>query len=240
MAFTVKDIITDAYDRTGIFPNSTDELPGEYAALGLKLLKAIISQYNIKNYLIFNQNKITIDVSTYGEKLEDGSIGILLKNDILQDSKIASISNIMVRRGTNTKSVLCEHVPYQLFDNFNDGQYIYTYKQFSDTDWVIYLKNFLYGRQITVVYNEQLECNMNTEYYAPEEYKELFILALSSKLLTSYPRTSDKMKESIDIELTGMLNTIEAKQYNNKLLMYNNNNSANTGTYGQFITGAWL
>ena len=37
--FTIRDIISDAYNRTGIWPNSTDSLPGEYAVQGELLLQ---------------------------------------------------------------------------------------------------------------------------------------------------------------------------------------------------------
>lgn len=236
--FTVKDIITDAYDRTGIFPNATDELPGEYAALGLKLLQAIISQYNIKNYLIFAQQKLTLDLSTAIDE-EDNSISRVLDKRYM-DVDIASINSVLLRRDGNSKSILMEHIPFEIFENYGNEMGIYTYKQLNDTDWKIYFKNCVKGRKVSIIYNEKLDCKMTTVYYAPEEYKELFILALSSKLLTSYPRTSDNMKNSIDSELTGMINQIEAKQYNNKLQMYNNNFRYSSDAYSQFISGSWM
>ena len=72
---------------------------------------------------------------------------------------------------------------------------------------------------------------------APTEYKELFVLALCSKLLTVYPRTSDTMKTNIDVELASLIAQIESRQYNNKLQMYNIR--ANYDVHTQFMTGNW-
>ena len=78
---------------------------------------------------------------------------------------------------------------------------------------------------------------MNTEYYAPDEYQELLILALMSKLLTVYVRSDGTMKEQVDRELNQIVDNIRSKQSNLKLIM---NNRHSKSTWSSFISGDFL
>ena len=239
MSISVKEIIEDAFDRTGIWPNPTDELPGEYFTLGLKILKGIVGNYNIKNYLIFSQKKILVNLTSNNTIVDDfGNLVYTINDENTQDKDILDIANIssvglQIRTGNNVE---LEFIPYEIFENYS-GRYCYTYRQVDAQKWELYFRPEMLGTKLCVVYNEQLKCEKNSEWMAPTEYKELFVLSLCSKLLTVYPRTSDSMKTNIDVELASLIAQIESRQYNNKLQMYNRR--ANYDVHTQFMTGNW-
>src|SRR5690554_3166774 len=85
--FTVKNIINKAYDRTGIHPNLGNPLPAELFKTGLDILKAIVSNFNTRDLLLFAQNRLTVTPNSKVIKIDydDPDIGV----------KIASIANII-------------------------------------------------------------------------------------------------------------------------------------------------
>lgn len=100
--FTAKDIIIEAYDRTGIFPNATDGLPGEFVTMGLNLLKGLVSQYNIRNYLTFTQQKVNIIASAESTIGTDDATRSIV-NDVSAPN-ICTIQNTFWRMGNGTGS----------------------------------------------------------------------------------------------------------------------------------------
>jgi len=221
--FTVKNIINKAYDRTGIHPNLGNPLPAELFKTGLDILKAIVSNFNTRDLLLFAQNRLTVTPNSKVIKIDydDPDIGV----------KIASIANIIE---TCTKTQL-RFTSFNLFDNFYEQEKVYTTRQINDKVWEIEIKQSSVNKELSIIYNEKLECEMNTEYYAPDEYEELFILALSSKLLTAFARLDGTMKASIDTELDRAVKNIQSKQYNAKLIM--NNRYDNNSVFSTFLNG---
>lgn len=221
--FTVKNIINKAFDRTGIHPNLGNPLPAELFKTGLDILKGIVSNLNTRDLLLFAQNRLTVTPNSKVIKIDydDPDIGV----------KIASIANIIE---TKTKTQL-RFMPFNLFDNFYEQEKVYTTRQINDKVWEIEIKQSSVNKELSIIYNEKLECEMNTEYYAPDEYEELFILALSSKLLTVFARLDGTMKESIDTELDRVVKNIQSKQYNAKLIM--NNKYDNNSVFSTFLNG---
>ena len=221
--FTVKNIISQSFDRSGIYPNLGNPLPGEMTKMGLDLLRGIVSSMNTRNLLLWSQHKLKFTANTEEIELDANEIEV----------KIASIPAVYC----NSKKQALEDVPFQIFDSYSDRDFVYNARQVSADKWLLQIKRCCINEELTVIYNEALECEMNTEYYAPDEYQELLILALMSKLLTVYVRSDGAMKEQVDRELNQIVDNIRSKQSNLKLIM---NNRHSKSTWSSFISGDFL
>jgi len=221
--FTVKNIINQSFDRTGIYPNLGNPLPGEMAKMGLDLLSGIVSSMNTRNLLLWSQHKLKFTANTEEIELDANEIEV----------KIASIPAVYC----NSKKQALEDVPFQIFDSYSDSDFVYNARQVSADKWLLQIKRCSVNEELTVIYNEALECEMNTEYYAPDEYQELLILALMSKLLIVYVRSDEAMKEQVDRELNQIVDNIRSKQSNLKLIM---NNRHSKSTWSSFVSGDFL
>ena len=79
--FTTRDVIKDAFNRSGIWTNATSPLPAQYTARGLDRLRGTIAYFNKENYLTFSQKKVNAtakEIVTIG--VDDAGRGI--SNDI--------------------------------------------------------------------------------------------------------------------------------------------------------------
>lgn len=209
MAFTVKQIINNAYDRSGIFPNSTSTLPGEMTESALKLLQGIIQTYNIQGVLLPTQRRKEIKITSTSMKIP---------NEQFEDS-VAGITKVYVTNGDEHNTEL-DFIPFATFDGC-PSSYIYTYNQLTSNEFDIYFKKFIVGKKVIIYYVTPIECELNTEYYLPSEYEELFTLSLVVKLFNMYPRENTAIADEFKNELASVRNAIVAKQTENKLIMYN-------------------
>lgn len=236
--FTVKDIIIDAYDRTGIFPNATDGLPGEFVTMGLNLLKGLISQYNIRNYLTFTQQKVAFNASletTFGTDDVTRSI----TNDVVATNAI-TIQKIYLKNNINGDNALeMKFMPFQEFDKCSVNIPVYAYRQINDLQFIINFKSPYVGRSVVAYYNEKIVVTLNAEYAISDEYKELYILGLCDKLLTYYPRKDDAMKQYITAELASAISNITAKNAASRLIIANKYN-CDSCSNEYFDSGVWL
>lgn len=221
--FTVKEIINDAYDRSGIFPNSTSTLPGEMTESALKVLRGAIATYNIQGILLPNQRSVEFSIDNE------------IKSEDLTEEGIASIQKVYLRYDNAQRAIELDYVPFASFPLAHD--YTYTYNQVGE-DFRIYFKKPLVGRTCLMHFITPIVCDLNTKYYLPFEYQEFFTLTLICKLLDMYPREDDTMKEGFLQELTSVRNAIVAKQEENKLNIYNIHHYGTT--YSMGMSGAFL
>lgn len=232
MSFAVSEIIRDAFDRTGIYPNvGSSSLPQDMSDMGLKLLKGLVSGYNVRNMIMSSQSRAEVSVPA------DGVIQTAGENSGFQS--IASVQKVMVKVSLDQAGEL-EFVPFQDFDLHPDGAWVYTYSQNGPDDWDIYLKPGFAGKKVIVHYNRPFPCESDTEYSIPDEYRELFTLGLGVKLLTTYPRQDEKMRNYFVEELNAITNSITAKQGEAKMLLYNRYGRpslAARGDAGTFLMG---
>lgn len=238
--FTAKDIIIEAYDRTGIFPNATDGLPGEFVTMGLNLLKGLVSQYNIRNYLTFTQQKVNIIASAESTIGTDDATRSII-NDVSAPN-ICTIQNTFWRMGNETGSEVyteMKFIPFIEFERYSVGMPVYAWRQINDLQFAISFKSAYWNKPMVVHYNEKVVVTLNSEYAISDEYKELWVLGLSDKLLTYYPRKDDAMKQYVTAELAAAISNITVKNAANRLIMANKfDRMNNTSEY--FNSGSWL
>lgn len=230
--FKAEDIVYDAFDRTGIYPNPRDSLPGDQFNIGLKLLKGLCDGYNIRNMILSLQRKATVQVPLNGIIVakKDGT-------DFIDD--IASIQKVLIRVSDEEAGEL-DFVPFQDFDTYPGGSWVYTYHQTGPAEFELEFKRGLAGRTAIVHYNASFPCEVDTEYYLPDEYRELFTLGLGCKLFTVFPRQDEKMEKRFDSERLSLEQSISAKQGESKMLMYNRYGRpsiAARGDSGAFLFG---
>ena len=220
---SVKSIITRAFDFSGVHTNTGNPLPAEFFSTGLNALKGIVASLNTRDLLLWTQNRLRVTPNSKIIKIdaEDPNVGV----------RIASISSVIELK----QKVPLRFVPLSLIDNFSESDKVYTARQTSDKIWELEVKQSSVNKELSIVYNEKIECEMNTEYYAPEEYSELLVLALTSKLLTIFPRIDGSMKESVDGQLQRMIINIQSKQSNTKLIM--SNKYSNESVFSTFLNG---
>lgn len=209
MAFTVKSIINNAYDNSGIFPNSTSTLPGEMTEFGLKVLQGIVNTYNTQGVILPTQRRAEFKV--------DGQI-MNIPSPYTFNDEIAGITKVYLKNGDiNTE---LDFIPFAAFDG-TQSAYTYSYNQVIANNMSVFFKKPLIGREVIMHYVAPIECELNTEYYLPAEYEELFTLSLIVKLLTRYPRENPEVANNFEKELASVRNAIVAKQTENKLVTYN-------------------
>lgn len=216
MSFTVKDIINEAFDRSGIYPNPTDALPGEYFSMGLKALQGLVSHYNTRNYIMSTQRMVELKIPASGcIKLGKTEEGV---EPAIED--VAAISTVYWKQSETVNKRL-NFVSFMNFPGYMPGNYIYSWNQTGEYQFDLIFQKWMAGKDVTVVYNVPFECQKNTVYYLPLEYKELFVLGLILKLLAIYPREDKTMYEQILEELKSVTGAIEAKQADSKVMEWN-------------------
>lgn len=229
MSFTVKQIINNAYDRSGIFPNSTSTLPGEMTESALKILQGIIQTYNIQGILLPTQRRVEFTIKSQRMTLPDVS------QEGLKEP-VANIQKVYIKENGDSALEL-DFVPFVSFDAYPNS-YTYTFNQTRANEFDLYFKKNLVGRDGILLMVAPIECELNTEYYLPFEYEEFFTLSLVVKLLTIYPRENDGMQNRFIEELASCRNAIVTKQAENKLITYNRhsfNSLWDLGNSGAFL-----
>jgi len=237
--FTAKDIVIDSYDRTGIFPNASNGLPGDFFTMGLSLLKGLVSQYNIRNYLTFTQQKVNFVAAV------DMTLGT---NDsarsILNDVSAPNCSTIQKAYLKNSLSGDCIYemtfVSFQDFLAFSGRSGVFSWRQINDLQFALNFPTSCVGEQMEVYYNEKVIVSENSEYAIGDEYRELWTLGLSDKLLTYYPRKDDAMKQYIASELAAAISNITAKNAANRIILSNTFGFNRGSSLADFNSGSWM
>lgn len=216
MSFTVKEIINDAYDRSGVFPCPSDSLPGEMFAMGYKLLQGLIQTYNIRSYITSTQRMTELKVPADGvlhlARTEEGVEPAI--EDVAAVCKLYLVNS----EGANTEF---KFTSFMNFPKYSQGSHVYTWNQAEEYAYDVYVQKWLAGRKVLVGYVVPFACEVDTKYFLPPEYKELFTLGLCIKLLGVYPREDKTMLESMGGELQNLTGAIEAKQADAKLIEWN-------------------
>lgn len=233
MSFTTKDVINEAMDRCGIWPNPSDSLPGEYFDQGLKVLKGLIHTFNIRNYITCTQRSVLVDVPAdcviHMTKSEPGPKPFI--DDVTNVTKVYWQNS----EGVNTE---LKYVSFMEFPGYMPGNYIHTWNQVGEYSYDVILQSWMRGKKVLIMYNVPFECERDTVYYLPPEYNELFILGLCVKLLAIYPREDKQMLENMGQELGSIIGSIEAKQTSAKILEYNRHDFASR--QAAFGSGSFL
>lgn len=216
MSFSAKDVINEAFDRTGIWPNPADSLPGEMFDTGLKVLQGLINTYNIRNYITCSQRSVELVVPADGiihlGKSEEGVTPVI--------DNVTNINNVFVKSTTGECDDL-KYVSFMEYPRYSHLSYVYTHNQVGEYAYDLMFNKWMIGKTCIITYNAPFECQRDTMWYLPPEYHELFVLGLCVKLLAIFPREDKGMLEAMGSELSNITGAIEAKQSSAKILTWN-------------------
>lgn len=238
--FTIRDVIADAYARCGIWPNSTDALPGEYVNQGELLLKGIISELNLSNYLAFTRKTIKFDITKesmiIGEDyLVDGEV--IIATDVVMP-KFTKINKVYNRStGSNDYPVEMSFVSDEEFEGYPNTADYYSWLQVDDIQGKILFKPTAIGNAISVHYNEAFDINLDSEVRLPDIYRQLWTLGLVVEIMKDWPKTDNTQLTVYQSSYTTLKNSLTAKMAENKV---RTNLKRYSDTFSEFMSGSYL
>ncbi len=237
--FTTRDVIKDAFNRSGIWTNATSPLPAQYTARGLDRLRGTIAYFNKENYLTFSQKKVNAtakEILTIG--VDDSERGI--SNDIPVANMPNSIQRIYhILAGTTNAIREFHFVPYKEFEVYSAGSAVYTFRELNDLQFELSFKSGYAGSPIVIHYNEGIEIDLDKEWALPDHMRELWTVALELKLLDDYPRLNgDTKKNSVGVELANLVSAISGSNAAARLEEFNH--YGRRGDYESFLSGEGL
>jgi len=215
--FTIRDIISDAYNRTGIWPNSTDSLPGEYAVQGELLLQGIISSLNINNYLAFTRKSVTFNVTKAEMIIGENYIvddNIIIATDIYMPN-FEKINSVYLNE--NNQGYDVSFVSFEEFNGYPNSQEFYSWLAVDDIQGKILFKDEMIGNSVTVFYNEGFEVNLDSEMRVPNVYRQLWTLALMVEIMKDYPKMDNTQLTGYMTSYQSLLSSLTAVNAANKV-----------------------
>ena len=235
--FTTKDVIKDALNRTGIWPNSTSPIPDNFVNAGLRRLCGIVADFNNRNFLTFAQRKVTFQAAeTLTIGVDDENRG--LANDIPVNGKIAAFSTCYWMVAANTASSVnqkLESVPYSDFEMYSVGSPVYSFRPLNDLQYELNFKQQYFGKNIVLHYNEAVDVELNSSWALPDDMRELWTAALAYALLADYPRPDDSLKVSLKEDLDKIISSVGGKNASARINLFNI--YSNGSSYERFISG---
>ena len=131
------------------------------------------------------------------------------------------------------------------FDKFTNTSRVFTYTQKSEGEWLIELKPLFYtgDYRLKLNYNEAITFDegINTEWFIPDNYVELLIVALAHKLALEFPRVDEAQMTRLQNEVSVLVDNVRTpKSVERTLLRKNYWDGYGRMTQSQLLSGEWL
>lgn len=131
------------------------------------------------------------------------------------------------------------------FDKFTNTSRVFTYTQKSEGEWLIELKPLFFtgDYRLKLNYNEAIifDEGINTEWFIPDNYVELLIVALAHKLALEFPRIDESQMARLEKEVTVLVDNVRTpKSVERNLLRKNYWEQYGRMTQSQLLSGEWL
>ena len=211
---TVRSIITEALNRSNLVSRRQTP-PADMVETGLRLLKGLAAKYSNDNLLQFLvcdcEHELDRREFVLGEiDLDDPS----QYNTVDISAKLIQKVNKVYWRPKDTQAlgsyVELNYAAPSDFDAYPDGCAVYTAQPINDLQ--ILLKTKLLpdaGTAIKVSYNRKWSFELDSELRIPEQYVELFTVALTHKLALAFPRLSSEQVNLIKADLDEMIKNVK-------------------------------
>ena len=131
------------------------------------------------------------------------------------------------------------------FDKFTNTSRVFTYTQKSEGEWLIELKPLFYNGdyRLKLNYNEAIvfDDDINTEWFIPDNYVELLIVALAHKLALEFPRVDEAQMTRLQNEVSVLVSNVRTpKSVERNLLRKNYWEQHGRMNQSQLLSGDWL
>lgn len=206
---TVRSIIIEALNRSNL-KSRRQSPPADMTETGLRLLKGIAAKYSNDNLLQFLISECggTLDKREYvlGDIDADHQEEYMTVDMFAPN--IQKVNRVYWRAKDNAGLGSYIELTYASpddFDGYPDGSGVYTYQPVNDLQVVLKVKLLPNeGTEIKVLYNRKWSIGLDDELRIPDQYAELFIVALTHKLALTFPRLSTEQVNLLKNELTEM------------------------------------
>lgn len=131
------------------------------------------------------------------------------------------------------------------FDKFTNTSRVFTYTQKSEGEWLIELKPLFFtgDYRLKLNYNEAIvfDEDINTEWFIPDNYVELLIVALAHKLALEFPRIDEAQMQRLQNEVSVLVDNVRTpKSVERNLLRKNYWEQYGRMSQSQLLSGEWL
>lgn len=241
---TVRSIISEALSRSNIVSRRQTP-PADKVETGYQLLRGIAKKYSDDNLLQF----LVSDVSTPLDRQEFvvGDIDPEAPEEYMPvDIEAAGahkINEVYWRSKEPTELGSYIELKYASpteFDAYPNGSAVYTCQPVNDRQLMLKVKLLPDPRlELKINYNRKWSFDLDSVLRVPEQYEELFIVALTHKFAVTFPRLSTEQVNILKGELTDMENSVKTSS---RAIKYVTRKPA-TRTYcsaADFYSGAFL
>lgn len=166
----------------------------------------------------------------------------------IQVRDVAKINSIYVI--SNNGQPYKEHyslnfVNHTDFDRFTNTSRVFTYTQKSEGEWLIELKPLFFtgDYRLKLNYNEAIvfDEDINTEWFIPDNYVELLIVALAHKLALEFPRIDEAQMQRLQNEVSVLVDNVRTpKSVERNLLRKNYWEQYGRMSQSQLLSGEWI
>lgn len=205
---TVRALITEALSRSNLV-SRRQSAPSDMVESAFRLLVGIAGKYSNDNLLTFLTAEAThvLDrrefvIGEAGEET-DGYLPLDLECPLVK--KV----NRVYWKTTDTTGlgnyVELKYASPDDFDSYPDGAAVYTAQPVNDLQIVLKTKLVVDTRiELKVIYNRKWKLELDDELRIPEQFQELFIVALTCSLAKHFPRLSQEQVNVLKEELKEM------------------------------------
>ena len=160
-------------------------------------------------------------------------------------SKINSIYVISNNGQPYKEHYSLDFINHTDFDKFTNTSRVFTYTQKSEGEWLIELKPLFFtgDYRLKLNYNEAITFDegINTEWFIPDNYVELLIVALAHKLALEFPRVDEAQMTRLQNEVSVLVDNVRTpKSVERTLLRKNYWDGYGRMTQSQLLSGEWL
>lgn len=204
---TTRALIVEALNRANIV-SRRQSAPADITETAYRLLKGIAAKYSNDNLLQFLVAECSTDLIknefVIGD-IDDSAIDEYLPLDV-SAKNVQKVNKLYWRNKSDIGSYIeLSYASPNDFDAYPNGAGVYTFQPINDLQ--ILLKTKLLpdvGTELKVIYNKKWNIGLDDELRIPEQYVELFIIALTHKLAMTFPRLSNEQVTLLKNELTEM------------------------------------
>lgn len=205
---TVRALITEALSRSNLV-SRRQSASADMVESAFRLLKGIASKYSNDNLLTFLTAQAThvLDKREFviGE-FEDVPLEYLTLD--IECPRIQKVNKVYWRSTDTTglgNYVELKFASPDDFDSYPDGCAVYTAQPINDLQIILKTKLVADSRiELKIMYNRKWKLDLDDELRIPEQFTELFTVALTHALALAFPRLSTEQVNLLKNELKEM------------------------------------